>query len=330
MNAGAGHAGAPAGVDDAARLDASVVVCTYNRCESLADTLAAIAALEVPAGFAWELVVVDNNSRDATRATVESFIAAHPALRARYAFEPKQGLSNARNHGIALARGDYVVFTDDDVLPAPDWLHRLVAGMREHGCAAAGGRIDPLWQAPPPPWLTERFHGFLALRTDGTGPRQVHTEDDMPFGASLAFERSVFDRVGLFDPQLGRKGSVLAGGEEIDVLMRVVRSGGTVMYFPSARVRHKVEAFRLTKRYFRRWRYQCSRNEASALPSGGRRIAGMPLYLLPQLARALARSIAMRFRGPPDEAFRQEMIVWHFLGTLRGARAAAAARSGSR
>lgn len=312
-----------AGATAAARLDASVVVCTYNRCQSLADTLRAVAALQVPAGFTWELIVVDNNSRDDTRATVEAFAQAHPVLNVRYAFEARQGLSNARNHGIALARGDYLVFTDDDVLPAADWLHLLVAGMRRHGCAAAGGRIDPLWQAPPPPWLTERFFGFLALRTDAEGPKPARAEEDMPFGASLAFERSVFDRIGGFDPQLGRKGNVLAGGEEIDVLMRIVHRGGQVMYFPAARVRHKVEAFRLTKRYFRRWRYQCSRNEAAALPAGGRRIAGVPLYLLPQLLRAAAKSLAMQLRGPADEAFRQEMIVWHFLGLIRGSRRAA-------
>ncbi|MBZ8143864.1 glycosyl transferase family 2, partial [Rubrivivax gelatinosus] len=116
----------------------------------------------------------------------------------------------------------------------------------------------------------------------------------------------------------------LAGGEEIDVLMRVVHDGGRVVYFPQARVRHKVEAFRLNKRYFRRWRYQCSRNEAAALPATGRRIAGVPAYLLPQLARAVGKAAWMRLTSPADEAFRQEMIVWHFLGLVRGAAARSA------
>jgi glycosyltransferase involved in cell wall biosynthesis len=302
----------------AALMDASVVVCTYNRCESLADTLAAVAGLQVPGGFEWELIVVDNNSRDATRQTVESFGASHPGLRVSYLFEQKQGLSHARNLGIAAAQGEFIVFTDDDVLPAADWLSTLVGGMREHGCAAAGGYIEPLWLAPPPPWLTARFYGFLALRTDRGEPRQARCAEEMPFGASLAFARSVFARIGVFDPQLGRKGNVLAGGEEIDVLMRVVDLGERVMYFPQARVRHKVEAFRLTKRYFRRWRYQCSMNEAATMPTAGRRIAGVPLYLLPQLARAGWKSLTMRITHPADEAFRQEMIVWHFLGLVSG------------
>jgi len=303
-------------------MDASVVVCTYNRCESLAETLAAIAAQRVPVGFEWELLVVDNNSRDATHETVERFKAGRPDLRVRYLFERQQGLSHARNLGIAEARGEFLVFTDDDVLPDADWLASLVGGMRERGCTAAGGRIDPLWLAEPPAWLTERFHGFLALRTDADGPKDVREAEDMPFGASLAFRRDVFAEIGAFDPQLGRKGNVLAAGEEIDVLMRVVAQGGRVVYFPQARVRHKVEAFRLNKGYFRRWRYQCSMNEAGALPSGGRRFGGIPLYLFPQLARAAWKSMTMRLTHPADEAFRQEMIVWHFLGLLGGVRRA--------
>lgn len=302
-------------------MDASVVVCTYNRCDSLAETLQAIAALQVPADWRWELVVVDNNSRDATRATVERFIAAHPALQVRYEFEPAQGLSNARNRGIEVAQGRHLVFTDDDVLPAPDWLQRLVEAMRAHGAAAAGGYIAPLWLAEPPSWLTERFYGFLALRTDAEGPRVVSEAEEMPFGASLAFERAVFERIGRFDPHLGRKGNVLAGGEEIDVLMRIVAGGGQVLYVPQARVRHKVEAFRLHKRYFRRWRYDCSRAEAVHWPApGGRHWQGVPLYLFGQLLRAALKTLRLHLTRPADEAFRQEMIVWHFLGLIRGLR----------
>lgn len=302
-------------------LDASVVVCTYNRCESLAETLQALGALEVPADWRWELIVVDNNSRDDTRATVERFRASRPDLAVRYEFEARQGLSHARNRAIAAARGEWLVFTDDDVLPAPDWLALLVQGMRTHGCSAAGGYIAPLWLATPPRWLTERFYGFLAVKTDTEGPREVRRHDEMPFGASLAFRREVFNDVGAFDPLLGRMGNKLAGGEEIDVLMRIVERGGRVMYFPQARVRHKVEAFRLEKRYFRRWRYQCSHAEAASWPApSGRHWQGVPLYLFPQLLRAIALTVKMHLTRPADEAFRQEMIVWHFLGLIKGLR----------
>lgn len=300
-------------------MDASVIVCTYNRCESLADTLAAIANLRVPDGFQWELIVVDNNSRDATKSTVEHLRLSLPGLRMRYMFQQQQGLSHARNLGLSAASGEFVVFTDDDVIPDPEWLEQLVNGMRQYRCAAAGGFIEPLWQGKPPAWLTERFYGFLALRTDHEGPKEVCVEHEMPFGANLAFERRMFETIGVFNPDLGRKGNTLAGGEEIDVLMRVVRHGGRVMYFPHARVRHKVEAFRLKKGYFRRWRYQGSLNQASTWPQpGGRQIAGVPLYLWRQLAQTVWKTLLMYLTRPADEAFRQEMVIWHLLGLIRG------------
>ncbi len=298
----------------------SVIVCTYNRCSSLADTLTALASQDLDTDR-WELLVVDNNSRDDTRATVERFRLAHPALRCRYLFQPAQGLSHARNLGIAQAQGALIVFTDDDVLPEPDWLRRATALMESRDCAAFGGYIAPIWEHAPPRWLTERFHGFIAIRMDTRGPFELGEHDELPFGANMGFRREVFDRLGVFDTALGRKGNVLAGGEEWDLFRRVQASGGRIVYAPDIRVHHKVEAFRLRKSYFRRWRYQCSRNEAlaAALPEG-HRMFGVPRYLIMQLLRAAARTLSMTISRPADEAFRQEMIVWHFLGVIAGSR----------
>lgn len=301
------------------RLDASVVVCTYNRADSLSATLEALKRQAVRPGFRWEVVVVDNNSRDRTRQVVEAFQRDWPAL--RYRFEPQQGLSHARNNGIAAMRGEIVLFTDDDVCPEPDWVQRIADGMTVHRCDACGGFIAPLFEAAPPPWLTERFYGFLALRTDRADTYELTRDGPMPFGANMAFRRSVFDRVGGFDVMRGRKGNVLASGEDGEFFERLVAAGGRVMFFGDARVHHRVEAFRLTKRYLRRWRFQTSRNlgETKGLP-GGRRVFGVPLYVFPQLGRALAKALVSRATAPQDEAFSSEIIVWHFLGMISGLR----------
>src|SRR5581483_5676641 len=177
---------------------ASVVICSYNRCNSLLDTLQALERQSVRPDTSWEVVVVDNNSSDATRATVERFAAAHPALQVRYVFEGKQGLSHARNTAISVASGAVLLFTDDDVLPASDWLQAMVDGMANWRCDACGGYIEPIWERRPPYWLTERFYGFLALKTDTQGPRAVQLSDEPPFGANMAFRREVFERFGLF------------------------------------------------------------------------------------------------------------------------------------
>ena len=298
-------------------MDASIVVCTYNRAESLRDTLAALRAQQAAPAREWEVIVVDNNSKDRTRALVQEARRGWPRL--RYEFEGAQGLSHARNHGIARARGDVILFTDDDVVPEPDWLETTLSGLEKYQADACGGYIAPIWETPPPPWLTEWFYGFLAVRTDRTDDYPITDTSPTPFGANMAFRRRVFDRVGLFDTSRGRKGKMLASGEDGEMFDRILTSGLKVAFLGSARVHHKVESFRLTKRYFRRWRFQTSRNIAQSrgLP-GERRLFNIPLYVFPQLLRALGRTVWGHLTQGRDEAFKREIVVFHFLGLIQG------------
>jgi glycosyltransferase involved in cell wall biosynthesis len=299
------------------RIGASVIVCTYNRAASLLSTLECLASLEVSPEIDWEVLVVDNNSRDDTSSIVRDFQRRWARL--RYVFEPQQGLSHARNRGIAEARGYILLFTDDDVCPDLDWLVRILDGMKRHGCDACGGYIAPAWEVAPPPWLTERFHGFLAVRTACTEDCPITDPRDAPFGANMAFRRDVFERIGAFDITRGRKGNVLAGGEDIEMFERLLRTGAKVMFFGSARVTHKIERFRLTKRYFRRWRFQNSRDIGEMRGAmGDTRLFGIPFYMFPQLLRAIGKAVYARVTRPSDEAFEREIIVWHFLGLMNG------------
>jgi glucosyl-dolichyl phosphate glucuronosyltransferase len=305
------------GPGNLARLDATVIVCTYNRAESLRDTLQALRAQRTHPSRRWEVVVVDNNSGDHTHQVVDDARREWPVL--RYVFEPAQGLSHARNHGIAVARGDVLLFTDDDVLPEADWLESTLSGLETYQADACGGYIAPIWEAPPPPWLTERFYGFLAIRIDRSDDYPITQSGQAPYGANMAIRKPVFDCVGLFDTNRGRKGKVLASGEDGEMFERILGAGLKAVFLGQSRVHHKVEAFRLTKRYLRLWRLQNSRNLAiSRGIAGGRRIFNVPLYLFPQLLRAVARATAARIIGPRDEAFHREIIVCHFLGTVQG------------
>lgn len=298
-------------------MDASIIVCTYNRAESLRDTLCALQAQAVVPGRTWEVIIVDNNSKDHTRQIVEDAVRDWPIL--RYAFEGAQGLSHARNHGIVCARGEILLFTDDDVLPEPDWLETTLGGLEKYQADACGGYIAPIWETPPPDWLTERFHGFLAIRTDHTDDYPITQSSQAPFGANMAMRKNVFEQAGLFDIDHGRKGKVLASGEDGEMFQRILSADMKAVFLGKSRVRHKVEAFRLTKRYLRRWRLQTSRNLAiSRGVSGQRRILNIPLYLFPQFLRAVFSAVTGHFTQPKDEAFNREMIVCHFLGTFHG------------
>ncbi len=295
----------------------SIIVCTYQRAESLRETLAALRKLEIPKDWSAEFIVVDNNSSDHTKLVVQESQADWPAL--RYEFELSQGLSHARNHGISCARGAIILFTDDDVLPEPDWLEHTVEGMSRHQADACGGYIAPIWEIPPPAWLTERFYGFLAVRTDREDDYLIENPSQAPFGANMAFRREVFDKVGLFDTSRGRKGKVLASGEDGEMFERILAAGLKAVFLGRSRVHHKVEAFRTRKAYFRKWRYQTSRNIAiSRGVTGNRRLFNIPLYLYSQTLRAIGRVIIARISQPADEAFNREIVVFHFLGTLDG------------
>src|SRR6266540_2548384 len=122
----------------------SAIICTYNRANSLQKTLKSLEDLVVPANLSWELIVVDNNSRDDTRAVVEGF-ARTARFPVRYVFAGRQGLCHARNTGITVARGEVMAFTDDDVTVDPCWLWHLKRTFDQCDCMGVAGRIVPVW-----------------------------------------------------------------------------------------------------------------------------------------------------------------------------------------
>ncbi len=140
----------------------TVVLCTYNRCQTLRRALDSAAGLTVPESVHWEILVVDNNSDDQTREVVQEFSSRYPG-RFRYLFEPQPGKSYALNAGIREARGDVLAFMDDDVTVEPTWLQNLTAALHDGEWAGAGGRILPARWFSPPRWLS--LEGPYAMGT---------------------------------------------------------------------------------------------------------------------------------------------------------------------
>src|SRR5262245_54525978 len=102
----------------------SVVICTYNRAERLRETLESLRKIRTPAGIAWELLLIDNNSSDDTKAVALGF-ARHFGWALRYIFEEKAGLCHARNRGVKEARGEIIAFTDDDCIADHNWIKAI-------------------------------------------------------------------------------------------------------------------------------------------------------------------------------------------------------------
>lgn len=230
----------------------SLIIATYNRAEQLLVTLRSVAAQTAPVA-AWECVVVDNNSTDDTAARFDEFRAAHPALPLRRVFEPRQGLSWARNRGIAETAGDVVAIIDDDERIVPEFIAAYLAFFAAHpAVAAAGGRIVAEYPAGRPAWMSRFTERPIANPIDlGPAPRPF-PRGRIPGGGNMAVRRTAFERYGAFDPQLGRCGARLLGGEESDLFARLARAGEQCWYVPDAVMYHIIPASKLTCDYFDR------------------------------------------------------------------------------
>ena len=231
----------------------SVVIATYNRSDDLRATLQSLAGLQ-PDGE-WEVIVVDNNSTDATREVVEAAAPTFPAP-LRYVFEREQGRSPALNAGIRLARGEIIATTDDDVRVEADWLDQAALGLQRLDCDYVGGRVLPIWGATRPAWLPN--HGgkhWAVIALLDYGPEPIPFGANVPLGVNMAFRRDAFSRAGLLDPNTGRKAGTLLGQEVREWCIRARAAGLRGFYVPEMVVRHIIPAARLNKKYFRRWFY---------------------------------------------------------------------------
>lgn len=222
----------------------SVVVGTRNRSESLSMCLEKLARLRYSE---LEFVIVDNAPSDSsTRRVVEAIAVRDP--RFRYALEPKPGLSQARNCGLAHAHGRYVAFTDDDVIVDEGWIDGLIRGFARFprvacvtGLVASATLDSPAeeyFESRTPLWST-RCHAdlFCASNPQGRGPLFPYSPGLYGTGASMAFDREVLDELGGFDLALGA-GTKTRGGEDLDIFLRVMESGRCIAYEAAAVVWH--------------------------------------------------------------------------------------------
>jgi len=205
--------------------------------------------LHCPEGDKWELLVVNNNCMDNTREVVASYEAHLPL---RLLFEPKQGLSHARNLAIQEAQGDVILWTDDDVLVDEKWMLEYTAGIQRHPNAAFfGGPVEPWFEATPPKWIKENLEIFataFAYHNLGFEEQKLIQVQDLPFGANMAVRKKAYNGV-RYDPSLGRIGAMIISGEETQIFKHFLSSGLSGVWLPKAHVKHFVSKERLTRKY---------------------------------------------------------------------------------
>jgi glycosyltransferase involved in cell wall biosynthesis len=207
-------------------VELSVVVSTRDRAAQLPDCLDSIARLRCDA--AWEIVVVDNGSSDATPETLARFAATAP-IAVQLVHEPRAGLGNARNAGVAAARGAVLVFTDDDCYPAPDFLDAWRAVFADPAVGYGAGRI--LLHDPDDFPITISWVDHAVSL-----PAGAYIWPGLVQGANMAFRRTVLDRLGGFDPALGPGG--VFNFEDLDISSRASMAGFAGGFFTEPTVYH--------------------------------------------------------------------------------------------
>jgi glycosyltransferase involved in cell wall biosynthesis len=266
----------------------TVAICTFNRAESLRRTLDSLVAMRIPSDIAWELVVVNNNCADHTDNVIAEYVGRLPVRRE---FESRSGKSNALNRAIDVARGDYILWTDDDVLVDAGWLTAYVEAFRRWPQAAVfGGRITPRYEAPAVKWVIRSealLEGPYAIRDFGDQVRSLSAtdEDHFPWGANWAM-RTPEQRAFRYDPDLGPVPNRIRNQEEVELIKRVLNSGATGYWIPGARVEHCIGRERQTVRYIAAYYESWGETSAfrnAAATAGGPFWFGVPRRIWPRL-----------------------------------------------
>jgi glycosyltransferase involved in cell wall biosynthesis len=297
----------------------TVILCTYNRCESLSKALESVALSSVPVSVDWDVVVVDNNSRDLTCTVVEKYCQRFPK-RFRYVFEPRQGKSFALNRGIREATGDVLAFIDDDITVEPNWLFELTRPLSDSQWAGAGGKVYLPKDFSPPSWMTSEDNksllSILALFDEGAEPCLLSKP---PIGNNMAFRKEIFEKYGGFRTDLGPMPGSEIRYEDTEFGSRVMNGGEKVLYVPSAVAFHAVEERRLRQDYFLAYHFDYGR--ALVREKGHR----PPIGFVPRsvvsfsdrLLKMLPKKVWWWLREPdPRKRFFNKCRVWTTAGEI--------------
>lgn len=302
--------------------DVSVVIGTYNRAEVLRGAVESLLSQD-SGGTDYEVIVVDNNSSDDTRSTVENLRDKYGSDKLIYCFERTQGVSHARNRGIAVARGRLIAFTDDDIRPARNWISSVREGFNKFPHVdCIGGKVLPQPKTEFPVWLTTKHWTPLALLDLGDKPIELDVRDGPGLvAANMAVRASVFTDVGLFQPQLQRVKNSIGSMEDHEFQLRLTAANKRLMYVPELVVHAHVLKERLTKDYHRRWYrghgYFYAVMRAAEFENSKMRVLDVPAHVYRRALSDVYLWMKYRLKNEPELEFQHEVELSFFWGFFR-------------
>jgi glycosyltransferase involved in cell wall biosynthesis len=233
-------------------IDFTVAVPTYNGADRIVQLLDKLRSQINTENFSWEILIVDNNSKDNTAQIVqkyqENWSERYPL---KYYFEAEQGAAFARRRAVYEALGEWIGFLDDDILPDENWVAAAYSFGKEHPEAGAyGGQIHAEFDASPPDNF-KRIQSFLAIRERGSKPHLYQPERlVLPPSASVVVQRKAWLESLPSQPLLkGRVGKSMMGGEDFEIMLHLHQANWEIWYNPAMQAYHKIPQWRLERKY---------------------------------------------------------------------------------
>ena len=297
----------------------SILICTYNGETNVAPLLQSLLDQNVPGGVVYEIVLVDNNSRDGTVALAERFALENPG-RISVLRESQQGKSYALNRGLQSVRGDICCVIDHDQRLPADYLAIVWNTFRqERSVSFIGGRVLPLPQQRLPGWITTEHWSPLAICDYG---REAFSVDSQRFVCLLAgaFRTAVMREAGGYREQLGIRPGRLGSVEDADLYERLIRQGKTGRYTPEILIYHQVGEERFDRNYHRRWHFGHGKYfsdlrspsfETSSFP-----VLGVPSHVVRHAFRDFRKMVLQAVKGSREQAFIHELRLRFYLGYI--------------
>lgn len=297
----------------------SVLICTCNGESNIAPLLQGLLDQSVPSGVGYEIVVVDNNSRDGTVEVVERFALENPG-RINLLKEPQQGKSYALNRGLPNLRGEICCVIDQDELLPPDYLAIVWNTFQQEPSASfIGGRVLPLPQQRLPDWITTEHRSPLAICDYGKDAFRV---DSARFVCLLAgaFRTAAMREAGGYRERLGIRPGRLGSVEDFDIYERIIQQGKTGWYTPEILVYHQLGEERFDRNYHRRWhfghgKYYSDLRSPTFEPSSFS-VLGVPGHVIRNAFRDLRQMALQAMKGSREEAFIHELRLRFNLGYI--------------
>jgi len=279
----------------------TIAICTWNRSNLLDKTLNRFLLLNTK-GCLYELIIVNNNSTDNTEDIIDKYKNLLPIKRV---FEPTPGLSNARNAAVNQAKGDYIIWTDDDVLVDADWLKAYIRAFEKWpDISVFGGPVNPCFEGTPPEWLKRGWDSVsdaYAIRNLGNKIIPLEKEGNrLPYGANFAVRMSEQDKF-LYNPALGVNQGEILLGEETEVILSIFNAGYSGIWVPDARVNHWLPKSRQTIAYLREYYEACGFMFAKNLQtSQSLNIFGIPRWFIRIMIQSYIAHFFNRIFRPPE------------------------------